>query len=402
VDDVRSFVLVMRAVFFTVVPIGWVLLHLYLGSRLLGPLRANHLRRVRLIGWLAIAAAAGLPPLTMVLGRAGWLPGDGWALASFGLMGLSSILLTFVITADLIRFGSDVVGRLRNRSTRAEAPADPSRRAVLGSMVNFGMVGTAGSITGVGFVQARSLPEIVEVDVPIEGLPAGAEGFRIVQLSDVHIGPTIHGDFLEQVVEMTNALEPDLVAVTGDLVDGYVHELRNHVAPLAGLRARHGAFFVTGNHEYYWDGPAWCAEVERLGLTVLDNAHRLVEHDGARLLVAGVTDYQAAKGIVGRASDPAAARAGAPPCDVDILLAHQPRSIFAAAKAGYDLQISGHTHGGQYFPMNLFVHLVQPYVAGLHLHDDTQIYVSRGTGYWGPPVRVGAPHEITLLRLVRA
>ena len=391
------------AVFLTVVPFVWVALHLYMGRRLLGPFRAPVVHpRVRAFGWSAIALAAGLPPLTMLLGRAGWLPGDGWALLSFGLMGLSSILLTFVLLADGIRYGSDLLGRLRRRSRTADAPSDPSRRAVLGSMVNFGMVGTAGSLTGIGFVQARSLPEIVEVEVPIEGLPAAAEGFRIVQLSDVHIGPTIHGDFLEQVVELANELEPDLVAITGDLVDGYVHELREHVAPLARLRARHGAFFVTGNHEYYWDGPAWCAELERLGLMVLNNAHRVVDHDGAQLLVAGVTDYQAAEGITGEPSNPAAARAGAPACDVDLLLAHQPRSVFAAAKAGYDLQISGHTHGGQYFPMNLFVHLVQPYVAGLARHDDTQIYVSRGTGYWGPPVRVGAPHEITLLRLVRA
>jgi uncharacterized protein len=395
----------MRVVIFlSVVPLVWVALHLYMGRRLLGPsgAAASTSVRVRRIGWSAIALAAIVPPVTMLLGRAGWLPGEGWTLTSLLLMGLSSILLVFVIASDLVRIVSRVVARLRTRPEHADLlPADPSRRAVLGGMVNIGMVGTAGSITGVGFVQALSLPDVVEVDVPIEGLPAGAEGFRIVQLTDIHIGPTIHGEYLEQVVALANELGPDLVAVTGDLVDGYVDDLRDHVAPLGRLRARHGAYFVTGNHEYYWDGPAWCAEVERLGLTVLANTHRVVEHEGARLLVAGVTDYQASASA-GEPSDPAGARAGAPDCDVDILLAHQPRSIFAAAKAGFDLQISGHTHGGQYFPMNLLVHLVQPYVAGLHLHEKTQIYVSRGTGYWGPPVRVGAPHEITLLRLVRA
>jgi uncharacterized protein len=306
-----------------------------------------------------------------------------------------------VVAADLVRVANRWLARMRRRQESDLLPSDPSRRAVLGGMVNFGMVGTAASLAGVGFAQARSLPEVVEIEVPIEGLPEAAEGFRIVQLTDVHIGPTIRRDFLEQVVELTNGLEPDLVAITGDLVDGYVPQLAEHVAPLSRLRARHGSFFVTGNHEYYWDGPAWCEEVQRLGLTVLCNEHRVIEHEGARLLVAGATDVQAGRGVPGHASDPATAREGAPPCDVDILLAHQPRSIYAAAKAGYDLQISGHTHGGQYFPTNLLVHLVQPYVAGLHLHERTLIYVSRGTGYWGPPMRVGAPHEITLLRLVR-
>jgi uncharacterized protein len=390
------------ALFLTVVPLGWIALHVYMGRRLLnGPASKPIAPRVRRLGWALVALAAVIPPLNMVLGRTGVSLGEAWSLVAFTLMGLSSILLTFVLFADLLRFGSRALARLRaRRGTPDRLPADPSRRAVLGGMVNLGMVGTATSLTGVGFAQARSLPDVVEVEVPIEDLPATADGFRIVQLTDVHIGPTIRGDFLEQVVDQVNALEPDMVAITGDLVDGFVPQLREHVAPLARLRARHGAYFVTGNHEYYWDGPAWCAELERLGLTVLCNEHRVVEHEGARLLVAGATDYQASHGIPGHASDPAAARAGAPACDVDILLAHQPRTIYAAAKAGYDLQISGHTHGGQYFPMNLLVHLVQPYVAGLHLHGATRIYVSRGTGYWGPPMRVGAPHEITVLRLV--
>ncbi|MCH9685863.1 MAG: metallophosphoesterase, partial [Deltaproteobacteria bacterium] len=255
---------------------------------------------------------------------------------------------------------------------------------------------------GVGVVQARQLPEVVEIDVPIKGLPPEAEGFRIVQISDVHVGPTIHGEFLSGVVDRVNALSPDVIAVTGDLIDGYVEQLRDEVASLSRLSARHGAFFVTGNHEYYWDGPAWCEEVSRLGLTVLNNTHQVIEHDGARLLLAGVTDISAGGMVRAHASDPAAAREGAPECAVNLLLAHQPRSIDAAAAAGYDLQISGHTHGGQYFPMNVLVHLAQPYVSGLHLHDDTWIYVSRGTGYWGPPIRAGAPHEITLLRLIAA
>src|SRR5690606_12243842 len=144
--------------------------------------------------------------------------------------------------------------------------------------VNLGIVGGAGSVTGVGIVQAQQLPEVVEVEVPIAGLPPEAEGFRIVQISDVHVGPTIRGEFLAAVVDRINELRADVVAVTGDLIDGWVDDLREEVAALGRLRARHGAFFVTGNHEYYWDGPAWCEEITRLGLTVLRNEHRVIDH----------------------------------------------------------------------------------------------------------------------------
>jgi uncharacterized protein len=170
---------------------------------------------------------------------------------------------------------------------------------------------------------------------------------------------------------------------------------------LGRIRATYGAFFVTGNHEYYWDGLAWCAAIEAFGPTVLNNQHRCIERGGAKLLIAGVPDMTAG-GRVGHASDPAQAKHGAPSHDFSVLLAHQPRSVFAAAKAGFDLQLSGHTHAGQYFPMSVLIHLFQPYVSGLNLHENTQIYVSRGTGYWGPPNRAGSPSEISLLTLERA
>lgn len=390
------------AVFFVVMPALWVLLHVYVGRRLIG---GSGLRgRGRAIAWSVIAVMGLLPPLTFVAMRgagAGTWAGPQWL--GYLLMGLSSIVLVMLLTVDLLRVVRRLVLRLRPPVSPPASPPDPSRRAFLGRAVNLGIVGGAGSVTGVGIVQAQQLPEVVEIDVPIAGLPPEAHGFRIVQISDVHVGPTIHGDFLAAVVDRINELDADVVAVTGDLIDGWVDDLREEMVSLGRLRARHGAFFVTGNHEYYWDGLAWCDEVTRLGLTVLNNEHRVIDHDGAKLLLAGVTDISAGGMVPVHASDPAGACEGAPDgCCVKILLAHQPRSIDGAAKAGYDLQISGHTHGGQYFPMNLLVYLAQPYVAGLHLHEDTWIYVSRGTGYWGPPVRVGAPHEITLLRLVAA
>jgi len=257
-------------------------------------------------------------------------------------------------------------------------------------------------VTVIGYFNARRVAAVRKVEVPIAGLPHNLEGFTIAQISDIHVGPTIKRDYLEAIVAKVNTLRADMVAVTGDLVDGSVEQLREHTEPLARLAARHGAFFVTGNHEYYSNAPAWVEEVRRLGLTVLMNQHVLLRHEGATLLVAGVTDYTAHQFNEAERSDPHAALKGAPNVPVKLLLAHQPRSAVAAADAGFDLQLSGHTHGGQFFPWNLFVPLQQPFTAGLNRLHQLWVYTSRGTGYWGPPKRLLAPSEITYLTLVAA
>ena len=252
-----------------------------------------------------------------------------------------------------------------------------------------------------GFVGARRQARIVNVDVPLQNLPPALHGFSIVQISDIHVGTTIRMRYVERVVKSVNALKPDLIAITGDIVDGSVRELAVHTAPLAGLRSLHGAFFVTGNHEYYSGASAWTAEFVRLGLRVLLNEHAVIEHQGASLVIAGVTDFSSHRFNPSQRSDPHIALAGAPTdASVKILLAHQPRSAPAAASAGFDLQLSGHTHGGQFWPWNLFVRFQQPFTAGLHRLNHLWIYVSRGTGYWSIPNRFGAPSEITRLRLV--
>jgi len=254
--------------------------------------------------------------------------------------------------------------------------------------------------TAAGLVIARR-PRLVEIDIPVMRLPAALHGFSIAQISDLHVGPTIKRGFVERIVARVNKLDADLIAVTGDLVDGSVFDLSRHTAPLAGLAARHGVYFVTGNHEYYSGERAWTAELRRLGLIVLKNQHVILQHDGASLLLAGVTDFSAHHFDSAQRSDPAAALFGAAAGErPKILLAHQPSSAEAAAAAGYDVQISGHTHGGQFWPWNLLVGYFQPFTAGLNRLHNLMVYVSRGTGYWGPPNRFVVPGEITRIRLV--
>ena len=254
---------------------------------------------------------------------------------------------------------------------------------------------------GYGYYQARRTPAVREVDVPIANLPPALVGLRIVQISDLHVGSTIKAPFVERVVARVNELQPDLIAFTGDLADGTVERLAPHTASLAELTAPLGVYFCTGNHEYYSGVERWTEQVRRLGFDVLINEGRQIDCGGGRIALAGTTDFSAGELVPDHASDPAKALAASDGADVRILLAHQPRSIEAASRAACHLQLSGHTHGGQFVPWKYVVSLQQPYVAGLHKFRDTWIYIHRGTGYWGPPLRLGAPSEIALLTLSR-
>jgi predicted MPP superfamily phosphohydrolase len=256
-------------------------------------------------------------------------------------------------------------------------------------------------VTLVGLFNARRLARVKHVDVPVAGLPPALNGYTIAQISDIHVGPTIKRKYLAAIVDKVNSLGADAIAITGDLVDGTVARLAKHTAPLSRLSAPDGTFFVTGNHEYYSGADAWIAELRRLGVTVLMNEHVVRTRGAASLMIAGVADYTAHHFNPEHKSDPRQAAHGAPKnLALRILLAHQPRTATAAEEAGFDLQLSGHTHGGQFFPWNLFVPLQQPYVSGLNRLGKMWVYTSRGTGYWGPPKRFGAPSEITLVRLV--
>jgi len=257
-------------------------------------------------------------------------------------------------------------------------------------------------VTLIGFLNARRIAKVVNIDIPLDRLPIALDGFTIAQITDIHVGPTIKGAYVQGVVDRVNALNPDIIAITGDIVDGRVHQLAKETAPLGKLDARYGVYLVTGNHEYYSGAEEWVQEFRRLGLQVLMNEHEIVRHNNTDIVVAGVNDYSAGKVIPAHKSDPDAAISGSPSDAPKILLAHQPRSADAAAKAGFDLQLSGHTHGGQFWPWNHFVRLQQPFTAGLRRLGHLWVYTSRGTGYWGPPKRFGAPSEITLIKLSKA
>lgn len=365
------------------------LLHLYMGLRLLPPLPVGPVGFA--IGALALVASCLLMPLALVARSA---RDEEWSdrLAWIGLttMGLFSSLVVFTLLRDLVLLIARVF------TTAADMAAVERVTAIA-------TIAIAVLATLIGLFNARRRAAIVDVEVPVANLPPELHGFSIAQISDVHVGPTIKQKYVDAIVEAVNGLDADVIAVTGDVVDGSVQQLAAHVAPLSRLRSRHGTYLVTGNHEYYSGAQAWTKEFQRLGMHVLMNEHVVLTHRERQIVVAGVADYSAHHYDPKQRSDPSVALQGAPAsAAVKILLAHQPRSAMAAAAAGFDLQLSGHTHGGQFWPWNHFVRFQQPFTSGLNRLQDLWVYTSRGTGYWGPPKRFGAPSEITRIRLVPA
>jgi predicted MPP superfamily phosphohydrolase len=340
---------------------------------------------------LIAAAAAGAPPalawsslfVLAMLPMLAWFgrgrPAAHWI--GYATLALFSLLFTLVFLGDVVRLSFRIAGAMLD--TRLAA---------------YTILGTAGALSLVGLLQARC-PRIRRVAIPIDELPQELDGYRIVQWSDVHVGPTIRRRFLQALVERTNELHPDAIAITGDFVDGSCEEFHSELEPLAAAQARDGIFYVTGNHEYYWHVTDWLTEFERYGLRFLKNSHEVITRGNAKLVMAGVTDP------VGRYThkqDPDAALAGTPSNAIKVLLSHRPQTATAADRLGVHLQLSGHTHGGQFFPFNLVIKWFQPIVAGLHRVGKTWLYVNRGTGYWGPPTRLFVGGEITVIELRRS
>jgi len=310
----------------------------------------------------------------------------------FSWLGIAFVLLVTLVAIDAVRLLALVAEAVSSwLRSPGDPPPDPARRAFVAQAIAGAAVAVTGGVSTFAVRRAGGPADLDEVPVRIERLPRALSGFTVAQITDVHVGPTIRGKEVRRIVEQTNGLRPDLVAITGDLVDGSVAELGGIVAELGALRARHGVFFVTGNHDHYSGAEPWVAYLRKLGIRVLRNERVTVGDAGASIDLAGVDDY-------GHGLDLERALAGRDPDRALVLLAHQPRGIAAAVRAGVDLQLSGHTHGGQIVPFNLIVGTIQPYVRGLHRHVEGEraghIYVSRGTGYWGPPMRLGSPPEI--------
>ncbi len=275
----------------------------------------------------------------------------------------------------------------------ATPAALPSRRLFVSRVVGGAAAAAALGTVGYGTYGVLNGPTVKRVTVPLAKLPRAAHGYRIAVVSDIHLSPVLGRGFAQKVVDTINGTQPDLIAVVGDLVDGSVKDLGPAAAPLAQLRARHGSFFVTGNHEYFSGAEQWVEEVRRLGLRPLENARTELAHFD----LAGVNDV--AGESEGQGPDFAKALGDRDPARACVLLAHQPVQIHDAVEHGVDLQLSGHTHGGQLWPGNFIASAANPTLAGLESYGDTQLYVSRGAGAWGPPTRVGAESDITVIEL---
>lgn len=345
-----------------------------------------------LIGLLAISI-----PMTLYLSRAiDPVRGRPLLLVLYTWLGIVFWLVVLLAGSELVR----VAAWFWERGVREAAPAlAAERRTLLARALGSVVLLVTSGFTLSGLRSGLARVQVKRVEIKLAKLPKELDGFRIVQLTDVHVGPTIGRDFIEEIVATCNALSADTVVITGDLVDGSVERLATAVAPLADLRSRHGTFFVTGNHEYYSGASAWCEKLTELGIRVLRNEHvSLAGSAGGTLDLAGVDDLHGGR-TPGHGADLSAALRGRNSQHPLVLLAHQPKMIHQAVAAGVDLQLSGHTHGGQLWPWQFFVRLQQPVVAGLEWFEKTAIYVSSGTGYWGPPLRLGAPAEITELVL---
>ena len=349
--------------------------------------------------WFFALVAVGMPAAAILSrGRTGTLGGQIAIWSAYVWLGVMFLLFTAVFATDIGRLLVGIARRITSNGG-----VDAGRRTFIARMTATLSVAV---VSGASLVAVRSALRPVEVRrvrVRLQRLPRAQHGLTIVQITDLHVGPTIGRDVVEDVVSRTNALAPDIVAITGDLVDGSVSALRNAVEPLANLRARHGVFFVTGNHEYFSGANAWLKELSRLGIRVLGNERVSIGEGDASFDLGGIEDRTAHQ-YGGLSPTAALARAldGRDPSRELVLLAHQPRSLLDAAAFGIGLQISGHTHGGQIWPFGYLVRLQQGFWPGLHRHGEAQIYVSRGTGYWGPPMRLAEPAEITHLTLESA
>jgi len=300
-------------------------------------------------------------------------------------------LVSILFAAALIKLAVDIIGFTAVKTSKSFSP---SRRVFLTRTVGSALAFTAVPMAGYGVYRAVGSPVVKRVEVSKKGLHSGLEGFKMVQLTDIHVGPTVGVGTVRRAVEMTNELNPDAVLITGDIVDGSAKFIADYITPLKDLKSTYGTFFVTGNHEYYSGADAWIRTIQNLGITVLENSSQIIDHNGAKLLIAGIPDIHS-DSFGHERYNPGKAKITDSDYDFSVIMSHRPEIADEIAEHGYDLQVSGHTHGGQYFPWNIIIHFFHKYVRGLYKVKDMHLYVSQGTAYWGPPIRIGAESEIT-------
>ncbi|MCZ2827353.1 metallophosphoesterase [Modestobacter sp. VKM Ac-2986] len=407
------------------------LLHGYLWWRLVRGTTTPGRTRRRLT--LLLAGLMLLVVLTVVLrGQVPLAVATPLNWVGYSWLGLAFYLFLAVLVTEPVRLVARVVQTVRRRRAPAvpgpatvepaavepaavESPAvepvaaapagssavpDPGRRLFLARTLAVGAGAVAVGTAGTGAVFANSAPVVRRIPIHVPRLDPALAGFRIVTFSDGHLSATYGGRRFERVVETVNAQRPDVVAIVGDLVDDSVEELREDVAPLGDLVSDQGVFFVTGNHEYFVDTAAWLRHLPTLGVEVLRNERVALTRGGATFDLAGIDDRTAAaSGLVGHGADLDAALDGRDDAVPVVLMAHQPVQVEQARLAGVDLQLSGHTHGGQLWPFDYLVKLDQPVTEGWSQQGPTQLYVTTGAGYWGPPMRVGARPEVTVIEL---
>lgn len=324
----------------------------------------------------------------------GTTPTFVYVLEWIGFTALSLLSFSFFgfLIADIVFF----LSTLRKNNRKKEI--DIKRRQFLLSGAFFISLFFAGK----AFVNSQAIPKIKNVLIPIPNLHPDLLRFSIVHLTDFHIGQTIGRDYAEKVIHRLNEVNPDIVVITGDLGDGFVEQIAKDLEPLKQIKTKYGLYYVTGNHEYYWDANGYIDFIKSIGGIYLENEHKVIKIGQAQVLLAGVPDISIEKFIPNIKSDPKKAVANAPKnVQLKILLAHQSRTALTSAHEGYDLQLSGHTHGGQFWPWTWVVHLFQPFSSGLIQVKNMWLYVSRGTGYWGPPARLGSQSEITHIVFAR-
>jgi predicted MPP superfamily phosphohydrolase len=345
----------------------------------------------------ACVALACSVPISLMAPRLMPRPWASWAAwPGYIWLGLMLLLLAALLATDVFKLVLAV-----GRAVSARPQLDPATRLLLTRALAVTVVAVGAVVGTYSIFQGLRAPVVKEIRIAVPGLPPALSGTTIVQVTDLHIGATKSRSFAGDIVGRINALAPDMVVITGDLVEGRFGSGREDTLSLAGLRARLGVFMVTGNHEYYSGLREWLPELQRLGIRVLRNEHVVVDADkGGGWELAGIEDWNGRSIEPDGGPDLARALAGNDASRPVILLSHQPRAIYPAARAGVTLVLSGHTHGGQIWPFTYLVHLQQPFLEGLHRVGKTQLYVSPGTGYWGPPMRLGTRAEITRITLV--